>query len=317
MPDNPSLSSRAALTLLVLVIVLWGTNWPVMKVGLEYISPLLFTSMRMLLGCLCMIAMAWVTGYLRMPRPGEWSLILGVGLVQMAMFLGLVTIALQFVPAGRSSILAYTTSLWVVPLAALTLGERLNRQRLAGFVLGIGGVVVLFNPFGFDWSDPYVVMGNGLLLLAALCWALLIVFVRARNQQGPPLALAPWQFAIASAVLVPVAVVVEDVGQVAWSDSTLLAILFYNGPIATAFAFWAIISVTRTLPAVTTSIGSLGVPAFGLTASTLVLGEQLTGTNVAGLLLIATGVAMVTLTEKNGGGEPVAAAAVSDSEDQA
>ncbi|WP_290651276.1 DMT family transporter [Aquisalimonas sp.] len=299
MTPSASLSPVAAVTLLGLVILLWGANWPVMKVGLEFISPLLFTGLRMLLGCLCMIIAAAVMGQLRRPYRDEWPLVFGVGLVQMALFMALVTIALQYVPAGRSSILAYTTSIWVLPLAALTLDEHLTRQRLVGFALGIGGVTVMFNPFGFDWSQPSVVIGNGLLLLAALCWALLIVYVRARRGQGPPLTLAPWQFGIAAVVLLPIAVVVEDTSAVQWSNPTLIAILVYNGPLATAFSFWAMITITRALPAVTTSIGSLGVPAFGLTASAVALGEQLSATNVLGLLLIAAGVATVTLANRH------------------
>ncbi|SEP15887.1 DMT family transporter [Aquisalimonas asiatica] len=299
-----TLSGRAALVLLGLVIVLWGLNWPVMKVGLEYIPPLLFTSIRMVLGCLCMVFAAAVMGQLRRPYRDEWTLVLSVGLIQMALFLGLVTIALQYVPAGRSSILAYTTSLWVLPIAAMTLGETLTRPRLAGFALGIGGVAVMFNPFGFDWTNPAVVIGNGLLLLAALCWALLIVYVRAQRNQGPPLTLAPWQFGIAAIVLLPIALLVEDASTVTWSDPVLLGVLFYNGPLATAFPFWAIITITRALPAVTTSIGSLGVPAFGVAASAVLLGEALTGTNIVGLLLIGAGVATVTLSDRNRRNEP-------------
>lgn len=302
MPASPSLSPVAALTLLGLVIVLWGANWPVMKVGLEYISPLLFAATRMLMGCLCMALVGGMAGQLRRPYRDEWVLVLGVGLLQMAAFLGLVTIALQYVPAGRSAILAYTTSLWVLPIAALALGEYMTRQRLLGFALGIGGVAVMFNPFGFDWSDPAVVIGNGLLLLAALCWALLIVYVRAHRHQGPPLTLAPWQFGVAALALLPVALVVEDISSVDWSDPVLLGILVYNGPLATAFPFWAIITITRALPAVTTSIGSLGVPAFGLLASAIALGETLSITNIVGLILIGAGVATVTLADRRKAG---------------
>lgn len=298
MPGRRPQSPTTALTLLGLVIVLWGANWPVMKVGLEYIPPLMFAGTRMLLGCICMTLVAGLAGQLRRPHRDEWVLVLGVGLLQMAAFLGLVTVALQYVPAGRSAILAYTTSLWVLPIAAIALGERLTQQRLLGFALGIGGVAVMFNPFGFDWSDPAVVTGNGLLLLAALCWALLIVYVRARRHQGPPLTLAPWQFGIAAVILLPTALIVEDAGRVDWSNPVLLSIIVYNGPLATAFTFWAIITVTRALPAVTTSIGSLGVPAFGMLASAIALGERLSGTNIAGLLLIAAGVATVTLADR-------------------
>ncbi len=291
------ISRPLAWGLLVVVIVIWGANWPVMKYGLDYISPLWFAATRMLLGALTMALVAGFLGRLEVPRRGDWPVVISVGLMQMAAFLGLVTVALQFVPAGRSAILAYTTSLWVVPLAVMLLGERVSAQKLAGFLLGLLGVMVMFNPFGFDWSDPDVVIGNGLLLIAAFCWAVLIIQVRGSRMQGSPLSLAPWQFLVASLVLVPVAVVMEGTGRWSWGFE-LGWVLFYNGPLATALCFWAMISITRALPASTTSVASLGVPVFGLLASAVALSEPLTLTNTVGLGLILLGLLNVTLADR-------------------
>jgi drug/metabolite transporter (DMT)-like permease len=74
----------------------------------------------------------------------------------------------------------------------------------------------------------------------------------------------------------------------------LTAILAYNGPIATAFALWAWISVNRGLPAIASSMGSLGVPVAGAIFATLVLGEPITAENVAGLAFITLGLVLVS-----------------------
>ncbi len=291
------MTRRRAWWLLLLVIVLWGVNWPVMKYGLAWVAPLTFAALRMLLGALTLLPIAGFMGELRWPSRRDWLLVWSVGLIQMAAFLGLVTVALQYVPAGRSSILAYTTSLWVVPLAAVVLGEAIDRYRLAGLLLGIGGVAVLFNPMGFDWSSPDVLLGNGLLLLAAFLWALLIVLVRGYPMQASPLALGPWQFLVAAAALVPIAWAVEGAPVLHW-EPELWLVLFYNGPIATAFCFWAMISVTRALPAATTSIGSLGVPVVGVLSAAVWLREPITLTNLGGLALIGGGLLAVALGER-------------------
>lgn len=288
---------RRAWALLALVVLLWGVNWPVMKVGLEYIPPLTFAAVRLLLGALTLFVVAAAAGVLRFPARNDWPVVLSVGLVQMALFLGLITVALQFVPAGRSAILAYTTSLWVVPLAAIVLGEPVDRYRGMGMALGLLGVLVLFNPLGFDWDDPAVLLGNGLLLFAAFCWALLIVQVRGYRMEGTPLSLGPWQFLVAAAAVVPIAVWLEHDATIHWSPE-LAAILIYNGPLATAFCFWGMISVTRALPAATTSIGSLGVPTTGVISAALWLGEMLTATIVSGLLLIGAGLLALALGER-------------------
>jgi drug/metabolite transporter (DMT)-like permease len=185
----------------------------------------------------------------------------------------------------------------VVPLAATFLHERMPRLKLLGFAVGIAGVAVLFNPFGFDWGDPKVLIGNGLLMLAALLWAVQIVQVRGHRWDGSPLTLAPWQFLVATCLITPLALYVDHGQPIRWGAACGL-ILFYNGPIAAAFGFWATISFTRALPAVTTSLGTLGVPAMGLVLSALFLGERLTVTIVGGLVLILAGLTLVTLADR-------------------
>ncbi|MFA9460808.1 DMT family transporter [Thiohalorhabdus methylotrophus] len=290
-------SGAASLGLLALVILIWGANWPVMKMALTYMPPLTFAAARMVMGVAIMFPLAWATGALRWPTANDWRLVVMVALMQMAGFTALVITALQYVPAGRSAILAYTTPLWVTPGAVLLLGEHIGRMKAAGLGLGLAGVGVLFNPFGFDWGKPEVLVGNGLLLLAAFLWAALMLRIRGHRWDGSPLSLMPWQLAIAAAILVPTALIVEGSRPIDWSWP-LGAFLFYNGPLATAFCFWAIITVNRSLPAITTSLGTLGVPAFGLAVSALALGEPLTFTNTGGLALILSGLVLVTLADR-------------------
>ncbi len=290
------ISQRTAWVLLGAVILFWGVNWPVMKYGLHYISPLAFAAMRLFMGAVLLAIVAATRNELRLPHRADWPLVWGVGLLQMAAFMGLVNVGLQYVPAGRSAILAYTTSLWVVPLAVLWLGERLTKLRLIGLVLGIGGVAVLFNPFAFDWHDPKTVLGNGLLLFAALLWAILIVQVRGHRWRGSPLSLAPWQMLVATLALVPFVLIFEDIGAIRWGAS-LGWVLLYNGPIATAFCFWAMISVTRALPAITTSLSTLCVPLVGYAAAALALGEAVTMSNGAGFALILGGLGFATVSD--------------------
>ena len=71
--------------------------------------------------------------------------------------MGLVHWGLQYVPAGRAALLAYSTPIWVVPAAMLFLGERLTGLRVLGLLAGLGGLAVLFNPLSFDWSDGQTV----------------------------------------------------------------------------------------------------------------------------------------------------------------
>ena len=123
----------------------------------------------------------------------------------MGAFAALVSLGLQHVPAGRSVVLAYTTPLWVIPAARLFLGEPIGPGRRAGLLLGLAGLLLIFNPLAFDWSDRAAIFGNALVLLAALCWAANIVYVRAHRWVTPPFELAFWQALLATVVLSAVA----------------------------------------------------------------------------------------------------------------
>ena len=293
------LGARAAFGLMALVVLVWGANWPVMKVALADVPPLTFALARMVLGAACLFAVLAVRGEIRLPGRADAPVVLSVALLQLAAFLALVNLGLERVEAGRSAILSYTTPIWVAPLAAMVMAERLTAKRLAGLGLGLAGIAVMFNPLSFDWSDHHKLAGNAMLLGAALAWAVTIVHVRRHRFVLSPLQLAPWQMVLGA---IPVAVLValyESPADI-HPGPRLWAVLAYNGPFATAFALWAWISVNRALPAITTAMASLAVPVVGLLASAATLGERITLANGVGLALIVAGIA--TITAGNGAG---------------
>jgi drug/metabolite transporter (DMT)-like permease len=288
------LARPAALALLCLLILVWGVNWPILKLALDYVPPLTFAVARLTLGGLCITAVLIVRGRFRVPGRHDLPVVLSIGIFQLAAFLAFIHLGLMHVEAGRAAILAYTTLIWVTPLAVLFLGERLTPLKTIGLLCGLGGVFVLFNPLGFDWSSRSLLVGNGFLIAGALAWALCILHVRAHPFRLSPLQLTPWQMLVAIVPLAVLAFLWEADTKIVWS-ATLWGALAYNGALATGFALWAWLSINRALPAITTSIGSLGVPVVGLLASALWLNETITATNGIGLLLISTGLALIMI----------------------
>jgi len=282
----------AAYPLLLLLVIVWGTNWPIVKLGLHDISPLWLGAARLALGAVALFALVALRGQLHLPRCGDLPMIADVGLGQMCAFMLVLNIAVQYVPAGRAAILAYTTPLWVAPGAVLLLGERMTPRMAAGLLLGLAGVVVLFNPAAMDWDDRQVVIGNALLMLAALIWAALILHVRVHRWVSGPLELAPWQALTALVPTTIVALLFEDFGQIAWTGR-VIGVIAYNGLLATAFGVWAMVWVSRALPAISSSLGFLGAPVVGYLAAAWLLDEPITTTLTIGLALIAGGVFLV------------------------
>lgn len=295
---------RRASLLVACLVLIWGCNWPVNKVVLSHISPLWFACLRVAMGSVSLfLVQAFRTEGVKLPARADLPVVLSIGLVQVAAVMALVQLGLANVPAGRSAILSYTTPVWVVPGAILILGERLRLAKLIALLLGLAGVAVMFNPAAFDWSDHTAVVGNGYLLAAAALWAGSIIHVRAHRWQGTPLTLAPWQMLIGLIPLFALAWSVEGPPpHVGFSLGTLV-LAIYSGPLITAFPFWALVTVSRTLPAVTTSLTLLLVPMIGLLSSVIFLTEQINATLIVGPLLILGAVAAVSVADAKEAGQ--------------
>jgi drug/metabolite transporter (DMT)-like permease len=290
------LTRGTAYAVLAALVLIWGLNWPIMKLVVQAMPPLWFVVTRLTVGAICLFAFLIATGRLARPTRADWPVICSVSIFQMWLFMALTTIGVQFIPAGRSAIIAYTSPLWVLPAAVWLFGERLTRWKLLGMVLGFAGLVVLLNPASIDWSDGNVLLGNFLLLIGAGMWAIAILHTRRHRWHLSPLQLAPFQMALLIVPACFLAWALEGPFRADWSWQ-LIAMLVYNGPLATAFAFWASVSIQRALPSTTVSLSYLAVPAWGLIASTLWLGEALPASLVLGGVLILLGVAAIAIAD--------------------
>jgi len=293
------LSRRAALLLFAAVVVTWGSNWAVTKTLVLSVSPLCATAIRSAIATVALFVFLLARGQLVLPRRGDVPVILTVAVLHMGAFSAFVAFGLQFVPVGRSIVLGYTTPLWVAPAAWLFLSEPVTRSRLAGIGLGLAGLATMFNPLAFDWSDGNALIGNGLILLAALCWAANILYVRAHKWISTPFQLVFWQALLATSILSMLALSIDGAPQIIW-DPALASAFLYAGICGTALAHWAMVTVNRGLPAVTTSLGLLATPVVGVATSVIFLGEPIGTSLICAMAMILGGIAIGTIPRGKG-----------------
>jgi len=126
-----------------------------------------------------------------------------------------------------------------------------------------------------------------MLIGAAAAWAVTIVAVRGHRFQSSPLSLAPWQMLIAAVLLLPAASSVEGAPRLTLLGATTLA---YVAPVATAFAYWAVVEAGRRFAASTLSMALLATPSVGLLISAWALKEPINAALLTGVALTATGI---------------------------
>ncbi len=282
--------------MLAVTTLLFGATWPLIRVGVALMPPVWFAFIRINGASVLLFVFLAVIGRLRMPSRQDMPAILSVGICMMGAFVVLSHIGMQWVQAGRAALLVYTVSLWVTPMAVVVLRERLSAARLAGLVIGLGGLAILFNPLGFDWTDRDVILGNGILIVASMLWALSIIQMRMHVYRLDTLQLAPWQLLVSAVITLVAGLVLEYDRSVDWSNPDVVWVLV-AGTLLLAISLWCGTTTIRHLPAITASVGFLGVPVVSMLMGVAFLGEPIGTTLIMGLVVIVIGVAIVSIAQ--------------------
>jgi drug/metabolite transporter (DMT)-like permease len=287
-------TTRRGAFYLAIVILSWGLTWPVNKALLAVLSPWWMLALRSIVATVCTFLIVAASGRLIRPPRADRPILISIALLHMVGFATFAALGLSLVSTGRSVVLAYTTPLWVMPGAWVFLHERPTAGQVIGVILGLAGLVVLFNPLTFDWHDRSAILGNASLLLAALMWAANIVHIRGHHWHCTPFELLPWEGLLATIILaLPVGALLEFPATV-W-NLDLVLLLIFSGAIGVALPHWAIVMAARNLPAVTTSLGLLGAPLVSIGTATLLLGEKPSLSLLIAVALILGGIATATI----------------------
>lgn len=288
--------------MLCLVVLAWGVNWPITKMIVRDMPPLWATAFRCAIASIALGTLLLASGRFIVPKRGDMPVVLSTSLLHMCAYSTLVAAGLQFLPAGRSIVLGYTTPIWVIIGARIFLSEKITAGKAIGVISGLAGLAMIFSPASLDWGDRRALIGAGLIMLAAFCWAANIIYVRAHKWIASPFQLAFWQAALAFVVLSVTALTVNGVPHVAWTPR-LIGLLLFSGIVCTALAYWAMSVANSNLPAVTTSLGLLATPALGIVSGVVILGEPWEPFLLVALALLIGGIVIGMADERRKGPE--------------
>ncbi|NBB69804.1 MAG: EamA family transporter [Alphaproteobacteria bacterium] len=279
------------------VTLLWGLNWPAMKVVVGVIDPWTFRTCVLVLAAATLFALARALGQsLALPRHLRAAIL--VPALTVTGWHIFSAHGLTFIGGGRAVIVAFTMPFWTMLLALWWLDERPTPRRLAALALGMAGLALLLVDAGVALTAAPV--GVLLMLAAALSWATGTVAVKARDWRVSPLVLTAWQLALGA---VPIAGVWLWRGAPFDAAALTPAAWFafaYTTFVAMVFCFYSYIRFVTILPATVAAIGVMAIPAVGLFGSAVLLGEPVGVVELAALALVVGGQALATLGPARG-----------------
>lgn len=268
--------------LALLVVVIWGFNFVIIKLSVEALPPILAAGLRFVAAALPAIF------FIRPPRT-QWYYVMGFGLAFGFALYGFLNLAIAWgMSAGLSSLVLQTQAFFTMALAFLLLGERPSRFQLIGALIAFAGIGVI----ALERLAATALLPLGMVLMAALSWGVANVLTKKAGRVNA-LAFTVWGSLAAPVPLIGLSllvegqqVVLEALAGFSWSDAGLIAFLAYPATLLGG-GIWSWLLGRH--PASVVAPFTLLVPITGLLSGYLVLGETITWIEVGGAALVIAG----------------------------
>ncbi len=277
-----------------LLILIWGTTWAVIRIGLQGVPPFTGVAVRFTIAGALLLALALAAGVRLGRAPHEKSLWLANGVLSFCLSYSIVYWSEQYIPSGLAAVLWATYPLFVAALAHVLLsGERLAARAAAGLVLGFAGVAVIF-------SDDLALLGGEqvrhaalVMLVSPLVSAVATVAIKRWGAGVHPLSLSALPMLLAGAAMGVLALLFER-GRPVVLDGRSVGAILYLAVLGSAVTFtvyyWLLARVTATQLALISYV----IPVVALAVGAVLFAEPLRPRVLGGSGLILAGVVLVS-----------------------
>lgn len=267
------------------VSVLWGIPYLFIKVAVDDgVPPAFLAWVRVVLGAAVLLTLAWHGGLLSSLR-GRWRWLAVFAVVEITVPFPLIAAGELHVSSSLAAILIAAAPLFVAVLALrFDATERVTEERLAGLMIGLGGVVALVGIDVAGNADELVAAAA--ILISALCYAIGPMILKRHLADLDPRASMAAALAIAALVLAPAAAL--DPPSEVPSGSAVVALVVL-GIFCTAAAFAIYAALVAEVGAGRALVITYVAPVVAVALGVAILGEQLGAGAIAGLLLILAG----------------------------
>jgi len=274
--------------LFLVVVLIWGSNWSVMKSGLNYVEPLTFVFHRFLVSSLFLLPVIILLSKKMPKKRVDLARLLLLGVINALGILS-TNIGLVGEKSGLSAIVTYTQPLFVFCMAVPFLKEKAKIIKIIGIVTGFLGVAAISARGGTLFSG--LTSSILFLLIGAFLWAVSIVYYKKFLSHVEPIMTNIFQTGFGTVLLGLIGMSSENLYFPASMDYLLMVLYASIGGSAIAFTIW--IHILREEEATVLSSSSLIVPMVALFFGWLLLEETVGPQSLIGAFLIMLGVYLV------------------------
>jgi drug/metabolite transporter (DMT)-like permease len=285
--------TRTAL-LLAFLVVMWGVNWPLSKLALNYTPPILFAGIRTLLGGLILLLFA-LPRYKMLRLKETWHYYVISALLNIIIFYGLQTVGLGYAPAGLFSAIVFIEPVLLGIFCWIWLGESMYGLKIIGLVLGFAGVAII-SASGF--TGGISATGIVLALGSAIGWGLGTVFVKKTGDQVDSIWMVTAQLIIGGIFLLTVGSSFESWSNIQWTMPFITNLLFIS-TFVIAFGWLAFFTLVGSGEASKVGSYTFLIPLIAIFCSSFILHEAITLNLLIGLLFIIVSILFVNIKLKS------------------
>ena len=273
--------------------VMWGCAFFFLAIQLRALPPFTIVLLRVGGAALLLLGWAAATG-MKLPGPKLWLAFVVLALLNNVIPFAMYGFAQQTISSGLAGILNATTPLWGVLVAHLfTSDERATPAKVAGVLLGFAGVATMIG------GDALTHLGADVLaqlacLIATLCYALAAIWARRFVDAGvTPMAVATGQLTAATVVMIPLALMIDRPWTLAMPGWTVWGAVAGMILVSTVFAYVLYFRLVERAGASNSLLVTFTIPIVAILLGVVFLGEALLAKHIAGMALIALGLAAI------------------------
>ena len=274
---------------------IWGSTWLFIKLGLNDLPPVTFAGIRFVIASLVLFAFIRLRR-IRLPRDrSDWMFLALTGVLSFTLNYGLVFWGEQYISSGLAALLQATLPAFGLVIAHFYLpGERMTWTKIAGVVLGVLGVAVVFSN-QLNIAGGTALAGSIALVLSAFFAAYSNVLVKAHTQKLDPAILAGGQMFFGMIPLLVIGWALEGSPlRFHWTRMSLVA-LFYLALVGTVLAFLLYYWLVHNMDVTKSMLIALVTPVVAVVLGMFVLREELNWRTLAGGAMIMAGIGFIVV----------------------